>query len=69
MKRGESRRPQKRHRFKLGEGYIWFHMPRENSLDYIAVSLKKERHGGGGNVLLQRHGLGAWQKVKLYAEF
>lgn len=56
-----------RKRQKLGEGYIWF-LPTQGSA-FDSVRLYKEPNGRGSAVTIQTRGLGAWQKVKLYAEY
>jgi hypothetical protein len=54
-------------RRKLGAGYIWFVGSGANG--YTGISLYKGAHATGPEVALKLHGLGAWQKVNLYAEF
>lgn len=54
---------------KLGEGYIWFGCEK-GSLAYTNVSLATKPNRADGNRLVEikLHRLGAWQKVRLWAE-
>lgn len=54
---------------KLGEGYIWFGFD-EKTGEYARVSLAKLPNRAMGNKLvpIKMHRLGAWQKVRLWAE-
>lgn len=51
----------------LGQGYIWF--SKSGGTEYTYVTLYTERHGGGDHAPISIGELGAWQKVKLYAEY
>lgn len=54
-------------RQKLGEGYIWF--VSEGSGGYLSITLYNGKNGHGKKIAIDPKGLGAWQKVKLYAEY
>lgn len=56
-------------RAKLGQGYIWFSPRDDDGPMFKRVTLYQEMHGHGKAVELETHGLGAWKKVKLYAEW
>lgn len=55
---------------RLGAGYIWFGKETGPMGAYTHVSLFKRPNGGPDNPLveLKLHDLGAWKKVRLWAE-
>lgn len=66
------KKPKKRRRRLLGDGYPWFSAyglhngPHDG---YRAVSLFGERHAKGEAIRLRIGPLGAFRRVKLYAEW
>ena len=65
------KKPTKKPKMKrLGTGYIWFGREEGRRAGYTNVSLLERPHGGAGNPLVEikLHDLGAWKKVRLWAE-
>lgn len=54
---------------RLGVGYIWFRWePKIGDYAYVRLSKKPSSTKAQDCVRLKLHNLGAWQKVKLWAE-
>lgn len=54
---------------RLGQGYIWFKWDQKaGTYTHVALATKPNLAAGNKLVPITMHRLGAWQKVRLWAE-